>query len=304
MKMKTKSRIVVRNKPKWWKFITIPENCSFVENPNWILGILALLDKKVEKWYSVNLDFSNITNLSNDALFVFISYIVKDKRLKEHVRLNLPSNEKLRRVFEESWILKYAYVDWKSAFRPSEWKIINNTSNNSVLPRMAKRICDIAAEKGVVVFMWREFKALYALLIEAMSNTFTHSWAKQGWWLFWSIDPDNKLLRIGFVDYGSWIFNEKLIDELSPLLGWLWLITNAEIIKWIMHWKYAIPSSIWHKHRGNWFKTMKSFSNLPIVRKYTIISNDAIGMISDRDNSYKTIGENEFPWTFLYWELG
>ncbi len=274
-----------------------PSNFSFIENTEAVLEYFDELTGLFKKGKNVMIDLSDITNLTNDAIVLLLSF-TRNRRITNGVlvRGNYPQDQSLRKVFIESGVFKYGGDD------PDKPK-------NYILTRQNKRadgkIADEMIKRATKVIFGQSGRCpgVYRALLESMANTCYHAKPREigfeTWWLTVYHDKENNHVSFAFIDTGVGIFKSTKMHDFRVKFNSLFGISdNKELFKEIIGGRQRSSTKIPYRGKGlpTIFKGLERnyYSNLKII------SND---VKADLVKNEFSLLKNHFRGTFLYWEL-
>jgi hypothetical protein len=274
-----------------------PANFSFIENTEAVLQYLEELKALFRQRKNVLIDLKDITNLTNDAIVLLLSF-VKNPKIVNGVTIkgNYPKDEKLRKIFVESGVFNNNNVN-------------EDEHKNYILTRRNKKAeGGIAAElikRASKVVFGEEGRCpgVYRALMESMANTCYHAKPKQigeeTWWLTVYHDKDNNHVSFAFIDLGVGIFKSSNVsgfrEQLSLLFG---IKDNRDVLKEIITGSKLSSTKI--PYRGKGLPTIYKGLERNYYSNLKIISNDVKADLSN-DNFVKL--NKEFRGTFIYFEI-
>ena len=293
----SKNEILRKREDESYRKLKAPENFSFIENTEELLGYIEILRKCAMNRKNILIDLSSITNLTNDAIVLILSF-VKNPKLTNGVgvRGNYPTEEKLKKIFIESGLFK------------SE-KNNNTTQKNYILTRRNKKADGKIAEEIIkrsskVIFgKVGRCPGVYKALLECMANTCYHAKPKyiafENWWLTAYHDQDKNHVSFAFIDTGVGIFKSSKMNDFSLKFESLFgKSNNIDLLKEIISGRQRSRTKI--SFRGKGLPTIFKGIERNYYSNLKIISND---VKADLSNDNFEILNKQFSGTFLYWEL-
>lgn len=279
------------------KKIEPPANFSLINNTNEVIKYFDINQKFLYRWYEADFDLSNVEWLTFDSIALLMTKIKDPDYMQgSTARWKAPNKEELSHLFEVSNFYKYVRREIKEG-QISTWDMFHHVSLDKVNREIWSKLTDLITEKK------KNYQWLYPVLIECMMNTSEHAWIGRNkvynWWVIYDIDRNSKIARICFIDLGIWIF-WSLNDWRMQALDKIWIVRNFNKLEWILKETVEMPSrtNLWE--RWTWLPQIYRFSKRNEVVKSVIITNNAYwDLIND---NYFELEEN-FWWTFFYWEI-
>lgn len=186
---------------------TVPENFSFLTNPEETIDFFAGIIEEIQKRKfreEFFFDSSNVKNVSVDALIYLIAImqnIKVNREMQYTFKGNLPECEDAKKIYRESGFMDYVKSKAKRLPNNTEkMKIISGEKNESV---NAGDMCKFVMEK--LNKGKKDIQALQKTFIELMSNVVLHAYKDDGLmfpqWYMYAEHFENKV-RFIFVDTG------------------------------------------------------------------------------------------------------
>lgn len=279
--------------------LSLPENFSFIENPEEVLNFLSRFGRLLKEHRMVLLDFRKIVNMTSDAILLLVSKIADDRFTRGTGFIGkTPDNLQFRQMLVDSGFFKYV---------------------QSGLPPQIARSGLLEQQKGDVVsgyiaqqarlftanFLYGsdtvKIKPLYSVLIECMANTRNHAAPNnpdEKWWLSVYNNPRTKTSNISFIDNGVGIIESvklKFFKKISKAMG---LSSESDILREVLEGKIA--SRTGQSHRGKGLPGIYGRANGQEIYNLKIISNRAF---VDVEKQVFRQMNCEFVGTLLYWEI-
>lgn len=304
MKRKKKKRIrkYISTKNKQYilkNTIKAPENLSMIENMENYMDFLDEIDYYGFKRQDLELDFSEVKNITPDGLLMIIAYLnrYKNRNPQCNINGNSPDNNDCFRIFEESCFYQYAF----SNHRPKKDDILLSIrSDMMICPDDAGAVAKFVRNKlGINDLIFT--KAIYTVIMESMTNVRDHAYKKkkgrgEGYWWLMAMPAKNKnTIRFALVDNGKGIpktMRKKLIsDDVLKKDGELIQATVLENKR----------SSTKLHYRGRGLPKMKELVTSSKIKNLNIISRKG-GYFIDEDKTYD-LNDKEYFGTVICWEF-
>jgi hypothetical protein len=304
---KLKSKSVYRDStPTTYKYNnTAPENFSFVNNTDEMLGFFQKGKDVAQERVAVKFDLRDISKLTSDAIAIYAS-ILNDKNYCPGARIsgNMPRKTDLKHLFMASGF--YDHVNSKAKPKTHENHfLLHKISESKVEPSIAKKATDFASEKTFKSEI--KFRPLYEILIELMANTNNHATPlekitekKYDWWLYVFYDKLTNITSYTFLDFGVGIFESQSFRTYKDfiLIKWGKEKPPTEMAEDLLNGK--ISSRTGKDERGRGFKCITDNVTRKEFKKFVIISNSLYIDVKNRTSSPLS---NSFNGTFAYWEI-
>lgn len=181
--------------------IEAPQIFSIVSNSNETIEFLSNIHDFINKKKSFNMDLSSVQSITPDVI-TYLLLLIKEAN-KKHVSFkgNTPNAQKPKNQFVNSGF--YDYV--KSNHQVFSF-------NNDIVTVKKGKNADVDVAEEIRNFLQSKIKvtnqqlcALYAAIIECMSNTNYHAGTTQGttsWWTMALYDDSESKVYVSFVDNG------------------------------------------------------------------------------------------------------
>ena len=303
IKNKTPKRIQFDNKKRF----SAPEIFSFIENPmqtieffDKILKYLSVVRKNKKEIF---FDISKIQRLTIDALMYLIAIvnnISESYKLKYSFSGNFPQNPKVMKLLKESGFLNYVKTNKAIINEKANENIQIRTGYNSNTD-IVKSIIDFLSEKSSLKIT--EFRDLYEIFIELMSNTFHHAYNNNSilakvWYLF--VEREENIVKLSFIDVGSGITNtiRKKFTERIKILG---LTEDSKYIMSALKGEFRSRTNLKYRNKG--LPTVYKYSKKREIRKLEIISENGIYKVDENGKEELEDLEKTLQGTLYYWEI-
>jgi hypothetical protein len=278
-----------------------PIDFSFLNNTNEIVNYFNQIKNYVYENQPVNIDISNITNLSPDIIILLISTL-KDKRsMQVGLSGNAPKIPHLNKTFLESGL--YNFVKSKGKKKVSDInKLWQHSTNNQVKGEIAGEAVDICKRLFFENNMNYDTDNLYNLLVEAMSNTINHADKKIShinWWLYYFIDKNAQTIKFSFIDLGIGIFKSANFDSYRNYFSLL-VAGNSLLVKPFLEGKIISSRENDNEISGKGVRQIINCAQNPEFVNFTIITNDQ--KINVKEKSSESLNSN-FEGTFINFEI-
>lgn len=306
------SRIKYENYPA-------PPNFSFIDNTSSVLDYFNGMDSKISETESINIDISEINNLTPDTITLLIAKL-SERKLKEiGIRGNAPKDPELKKMFVESGLYEYVKSNGIKTVSPKNklWKYSRSSVVKGSMTQNAITLCrDLFLKNGKTY----DTDPLYNLLVEAMSNTIHHADDEKNknsrrrktpnkrgssptnnvnWWLYYYYDETLNSIKFSFIDMGVGIFKSasfngyrKVVNYFSP--------SNKPLVKPFLEGKIMSSRKTDTAISGKGIRQIMHCASLNEFKKFLIITNDL--KIDVKSKRSEELNSN-FAGTFIYFEI-
>lgn len=276
------------------KKIKAPSIFSFTKNTDEIIEYFNWYLKYTKNKDPIEFDLADIEDLTFDSIALLLANIKDKKYSKSLISWNAPNKLELQKLFIKSDF--YAFVN--SKLKPPrdfiQWKAINHISNKQVAPEIAWEINEKFTNINPI-----DKRKLYDVIIECMQNTMNHAWEWFNWWIFYYDNKEKGTKEICFLDLWIWILwslNRKDEEFINFIRDY-----NKDKLQKLFQWDWKKKNTITkEKKRWNWLKDIYKFSKSESVKQFIVITNQ---VVADLKNDKYTKLNNNFKWTFYYWEI-
>jgi hypothetical protein len=281
-----------------FKRITPPHNFSIVNNPDEMIGFLNKLKIAVYNGKKVVLDFSKVTDISNDGFIALLS-VIQDSKVPNTVRVRAikPKNLKVRKrlmecgISEESTGLE-SVVPKSGRFKQKSSLTADTEEANELIQFATRRLYGIR----------RTLKDVQRILGECIDNTTFHAnptkRLAEKWWGTVFYEEDINVAYFSILDNGIGIIESLKVNWIRDAGFLLKYKDNKELLLDIF--QGGVLSSTGEANRGNGLPNIfrarerKQFSRLICLTNNVYI---------DFDNEDYRLLKNSFSGTFFYWEV-
>lgn len=294
-KYKKKSRLITLQ-PVQPKVLLLPENFSFINNPNEVMKTFAQFRSLAQDGIPVILEFRRVKKITPDIIPILLGKVYKYGRLTRLAGTR-PSIRELDELLLESGFYKMVgLTKYKSQ------KGLLETHKNKIVDReLAVAARKLASEK-TFKDPNRKIKPLYRTLIECMANTRKHASEKEdqqeSWWLSVYYNQDTGNTCFSFCDNGVGIFKSTRLKPFAKFALKIGLNSNRDILMKMLEGK--MESSTGLHYRGKGLPKIYNDHQKGSLKKLHIAANDTF---ADLENGIFVDLNNELNGTFLYWEI-
>lgn len=299
------------NEFKTYRHVIAPRIFSIVDNTEEFLSFVHEIQQCFKNREKVFVDMSNIEKLSDDAIVILLSNMVRFR--ENHIKFNgnFPNEKNAKAKLKKSGFFKALY----KAKKENGYSV--NTMNKTIYTHGNVK-ADSAFSSKIIeessMFVWgepRRCPGIQNTFTELMANTYKHAANYEGghhWWMSMTKDGKEHKVVYGFVDYGVGIFrslnNKKPGDKLYGAIQHLktkfpFVKTNEKIMELIL--KGELHKTVTKKNnRGKGLPSIfKNFERREIDSLVIITNN----VYADVKNSDYHLLNNEFVGTFVTWEM-
>lgn len=303
---------------KYWDFVKIkaPNNFSIVENEEGTLGFIREIKESYGHKKKTFINLHSITHITNDALLLLLSNMVRFRAKRIPFDGNFPKNKNCRRIVMNSGFLESLYDDIKS---DNSYYLQGRTCSfhTHANKRVDQKMTDIIIEKAAQT-IWgepRRCPKVQRTFIELMQNTNNHAADIQGgkhWWLSVSHDPINKKVVMSFLDFGKGIFRslegkkpEDKFYHWREVIKKYWPLVKSNDKKFELILQGALykdqPVTVTRDYkRGKGLPGIYTALQKNDIQNLVIITNNVYANVSKNDYH---VMSNEFDGTFVSWEM-
>ncbi len=288
LKIQTRRSAEYDKKYKRYEFCA-PQNFSFMKNPketiDFFYKVISFISSDSNYGKHLFFDISRIQNLSIDALMYLLAII---KNLRSHYRKytfsgNEPQNEKIRKMFKESGFYNYVGYNGNEPLTRSKDNIQILCGNNAD-PKSAKTILDYVS--GITSKKQRELSYLYDIIVELMSNTYSHAYQGKNlallrnWYCFIEYNKDENRLVFSFLDTGEGI-PKTVRKKWKEKLDFLGIIKESEYVISALSGDFRTSTN--DKKHGKGLPAIKKYCNDGLISELRILSSRAFIRVTERE---------------------
>ena len=291
--------------------VVAPSVLSLVKNREEVIHFINVIRAHLENKHKVFVVLSNVETITDDAIVVLLSSMVRFKEKHIDFDGNYPKSKNVAVKLEKSGFFKYLYSKGTE-------ELSVKTLNNTIYTHGYKRADAVFASKIIEAsskVIWgtsRRCPGVQNTFTELMANTYKHAGGEtegtHRWWVSMTKDYDNKKVVFGFVDYGVGIFRslknkspeDKLYGGLEKLLQKFPFADNdAKLMKLILEGQLH-KTATQQTYRGRGLPYIHSCQMNDSIDSLVIISNNVYADV--KNGEYKLL-DNEFIGTFVTWEM-
>lgn len=296
--------------------IKVPKIFSLTKEPNAAIKFMANVERALSLQRKVFIDMSDVELLSDGALVVLLSSMIKFKSRKIDFNGNFPVNEDSNIALIESGFFDQLYKSRTLKAQDSYSFDFSNKKKGGTILTHANKIVDSKLSATIIreisKLIWGENRrctGLQRTYLELMQNTNNHAANNNKgvhhWWTTVSYDQYERKAYFSFIDYGIGIINSLQNDESNKFFVFLKKIyekfnpkNEAELLKLLLDGQ--IHSSTGQYYRGKGLPGICSACRDNKISNLVVITNKAMANVSK--GQYVSLDSN-FPGTFVYWEL-
>lgn len=290
--------------------IKVPRVFSLILDPNSAISFIAKVENALEKHRKVFINMLDVEILSDGALVILLSSMIKFKSNNIDFNGNLPKNKKVSESLIKSGFFEQLYethgIKQQDSYSLSRKRIFTN----------ANKIVDSKLSADIISYMskliWKEERRCLGVqraFLELMQNTNNHAATHENgvhhWWTTINYNKEENKACFSFIDYGIGIANSINYDERSKFHRALDTIkqlfnpqSDADLLKLLL--RGEIHSSTGQYYRGKGLPGIYAAYKDNKISNLIVISNKAIANVSE-DKYYSL--DKDFSGTFIYWEL-
>ena len=184
--------------------IKAPKNFSFVENPDESMKFLNDFEEIIKtSEIDVMQDFSNIENVTPDALLYMMLYIenIDDSKIKNiNIGGILPRKQECKKLFQKSGFIEHINSR-KLNLKDTDKDILTIRVGNKTESKTAQAV--VKHVRKWLNIERKDTKAIQTILIESMTNTHNHAYNhnKEGKWYLMAYNYEDEVHFV-FLDNG------------------------------------------------------------------------------------------------------
>ena len=278
-----------------------PQKFSFIDNTNEVLTYFNDVRDFIKQKQSVNLNISEITELTPDTITLLMAKLSEKESRKVVLHGNAPTNPVLKKMFIESGLYNYVNsIGHKQVSQKNRlWKHSTNNEVKGEMTADAIKACKDLFKQQEINY---DTDHIYNLLVEAMSNTMNHADGKKSninWWLYYYLDETTNTLKFSFIDLGIGIFKSASFDTYKKYTKHIYQ-GNRLLVKPFLEGKIISSRKTDKYISGKGVKQIIDCAKLKEFKKFIIITNDV--KIDVKTKESEEINDN-FEGTFIYIEI-
>jgi hypothetical protein len=287
--------------------VVAPTCFSLIQNADESIAFLNRL-KGLIRQFNLNLDFTNVSRITPDAMAALVSLISIDPRFKGGaVTGNLPSDAKAADLITGSGFLEY--VKRVGDIKGSKSGLISRRQGHLVEPTVARDLVRHGMKETTGVS--KPCPPAYRALIELMGNTHDHAAGEdntktadpaaksmENWWATVYSDHDRQTSCFVFLDCGVGIFRSlklRLRRRLSRKLG---VTSDTDLLRDLLSGEIGSRTGL--HYRGKGLPAIYQDALHGRIKSLHIIANYVSANVSSN-----LINELRSPFsgTLIYWEI-
>jgi hypothetical protein len=280
--------------------VAAPETFSMKDNPEDTIRFLTSV-ASVGGNKRVFVDLARTTVITSDASAV-LAATIESERCQAKVFGNWPHAKAARQLLLDSGFRQRVRTDLPPGDDEKGTivgrKVYLDRIHTAVVPEPARQLVEFAKDK---LGRESEDKPSYGILIDVMSNTFTHASAvmegQVSWWATVYCDTERGKACYCFVDLGVGIFKSKSFQQRVRYVLRTGLSAKAERMRALLH--RQIPSRTGLPYRGKGLPWIYESGLAGRIESLAIIANDIYAR--PLQDEYRALSR-PFHGTFLYWE--
>ena len=276
--------------------IDAPSICSVVRNDIETIKLFSEISICIKRLIPINVNLYNVYELTPDSILYLLLLIKEAKRKSIPLKGNSPSGKYAFELFVKSGFYNYVHSEIDTSNIPYSNDILRIQNGNLVESTKAAYIKTFVGSH-FPNYPLPQLQALYAILIECMSNTNKHAHSVQGrktWWAMAVHNSQTKKIYFSFIDNGLGIprtVRKKWHEELFN--------SDADLIEKACAGKYQ-KSQTGKENRNQGLPQIKNYCEMGLIDNLVIISNK--GYYNVKENKKKILKE-PFIGTIISWEF-
>lgn len=278
-----------------------PSRFSFINNTNAVLLYFNDISDFISKKQSVNVDISEIKELSPDVITLMMAKLSEKRSKKVGLKGNAPKNPVLKKMFVESGLYNFVTSFGRKTVSLNN-KLWKHSTNSTVKGEIAAQAAKACKEMFLANGINYDTDSLYNLLVEAMSNTLNHANNNNpnvNWWLYYYHDQASNTLKYSFIDLGIGIFKSASFDSYKEVIKHVYQ-GNKILVKPFLEGKIISSRKTDHAISGKGVRQIINCAKLPEFKAFLIITNDL--KINIKTQQSEELNSN-FAGTFIYFEI-
>lgn len=273
----------------------VPDNFSIIHNcENTINFFIDVLDS-INKAKPLKIDLSFVKEITPDAIIYLILVLEESKRKNISVQGNAPKEKEAFLIFIQSGFYEYVNSKIGKTQIPRNENILKIKSGTQVDGSEVEQIQNYL-RKLIPTMTTQHLEALYAILIECMSNTNEYAGSeseKKKWWTMALYDEKTKKVFFAFADNGvgipATVRKRFIIDQFT---------SDADTIKKAVSGECKMSGS-GEKTRNQGLPQIKSFYEQNLIDNLVFVSNNGYYKVGEDSKKIK----KKFTGTMIAWEF-
>lgn len=273
----------------------VPDNFSIIHNcADTINFFIEVLDS-INKSKPLQIDLSSVKEITPDAIIYLILVLEESKKKQISIKGNVPEKQDAFLIFYQSGFYEYVNSNIDTTEIPRNANILTIKSGTQVDGNEGAHIRNYLKER-IPTMTTDHLTALYAILIECMSNTNEYASReseKKKWWTMALYDEKSKKVFFAFADNGvgipATVRKRFIIDKFS---------SDADTIRRAVSGEYKISGSR-EKTRNKGLPQIKSFYEQTLIANLVFVSNNGYYKVGQMPEKLK----KKFTGTMIAWEF-
>lgn len=273
--------------------VDVPTNLSFANNVEEMLALRNRLHFAAARGSEIYLNLSDVSVMEPDGLAMLLAWINDPAITRHHLlRGNVPRSEELKIKLARSGFFDHVKTATK----------VPTSKHSRFFFRKRVRVAPSDADEAVQLAHSSGHRPSYAVIVEAMSNTWGHAATTRAsipWLLHVAVDPSRSVARFVFVDGGRGLFNGLRmkfgVDALKRAFG---LTSNLDLVAPLLAGQ--LGSRTRQRHRGKGIPDIARSHREGEIQRLVMIAND---VHMDFATHQHYLLAKEFRGTFLTWEI-
>ena len=299
-----------------YRKIKVPRIFSLTQDPENAIAFISKVEDALDNRQKVFINMRDVESITDGALVVLLSSMVKFKSNNVDFNGNFPSNKTTYEYLLHSGFFSQLYT--KKTIRQQDSYSLTKSglesgqrifthANKIVDTRLSANIISIVSSR-----IWGKVQRCLGLqrsYIELMQNTNNHASAKNKgvhhWWTTVSFDDNNSTACFAFIDYGIGIIdsikydqNSKFHNAIESLKKLLGFTSDADMLKKLLTGE--LHNATQEYYRGKGLPGIYNACKENKISNLVVITNGVMAKVSE--DEYITLN-SKFSGTFVYWEL-
>jgi hypothetical protein len=287
--------------------VTAPNCFSLIQNADESIAFLNRL-KGLILQFNLNLDFTNVSRITPDAMAALVSLINIDKRFKGRaVTGNLPSDVKAADLITGSGFLEH--VKGVGEIKSTKSGLISRRRGYLVEPTIARDLVRHGMKETTGVS--KPCFPAYRALIELMGNTHDHAAGEdntkradpaaksvENWWATVYSDHERQTSCFVFLDCGVGIFRSLKLRLRRRVLRKIGITSDSDLLRDVLSGEIGSRTGL--HYRGKGLPAIYQDALNGRIKSLHIIANNVCANVS---NNLINELKSPFSGTLIYWEV-
>ena len=288
------SPIDTNNKKKTHS-LKVPDTFSIIHNCDDTIKFFIEVLESINKSKSLKIDLSSVKEITPDAIIYLILVLEESKKKGITITGNAPKDRNVFFIFIQSGFYEYVNSNIDITQFSRNENILKIKTGTKVDGNEVEQIQKYL-KKLIPTMTSQHLEALYAILIECMSNTNEYAGSKseeKQWWTMALYDENTKKIFFAFTDNGvgipATVRKRFIIDQ---------FISDADTIKKAVSGECEMSGS-GEKTRNKGLPQIKTFYEQKLIDNLVFVSNNGYYKVGEYPKKIK----KKFTGTMIAWEF-